>query len=57
MNIVFFSPIEVFPIDGGAPNRIFHLAKTISDMGENVYLILNSKNEGIRKIDNLKLKN
>lgn len=55
MNIVFFSPIEVLRIDGGAPNRIFHLAKTISDMGENVYLILNSKNEGIRKIDNLSI--
>lgn len=53
MNIAIFSHMEIFPIDGGAPNRIFHLAKAVSAMGENVYLILNSRNEYTKKIGNL----
>lgn len=54
MNIVFFSPIEVFPIDGGAPNRIFNLAKSIADRGENVYIIvLNSRTQGTVRLGNL----
>jgi len=55
VNIAIVSPVEIFPINSGAPNRIFNLAKTISDMGQNVYLIFNSKTVEAKKLDNLNL--
>ena len=55
LNIVFFSGIQIFPINCEGASRVFHLAKTISDMGENVYLITNSKNGGAKRIDNLNM--
>ena len=55
MNIVFYSHREVFPVDSGAPTRIYNLARTIADSGENVYLVVNSRTQGTQTIGNLKV--
>jgi len=55
MNIAILSPMEVLPIRGGAQTRIFNLAKTMSDMGENVYLVHNSKSKDVTRLGNLNI--
>ncbi len=55
MNIAIFSPIEVLPVRGGAQTRIFNIAKTMADMGENVYLVQNSKSRDLARLGNLNI--
>lgn len=55
MNIVFFSRMSVFPVDGGAPRRILGLARAVADSGENVSLVMNSPEEGSRRDGNLSI--
>ncbi len=45
----------MFPVDGGAPNRIYRLAKAAADSGDNVsvHLVFNDSTEGSRKVGNL----
>lgn len=55
MNIAILSNLEIFPLSGGAPNRIFNIARTLADMGQNVYLVSRSKSAGVTKLGNLNL--
>ena len=55
MNIAILSNLEIFPPSGGAPNRIFNIAKTLADMGQNVYLIFRTSSIKVTKLGNLNL--
>jgi len=55
VNIAILSNLEIFPLSGGAPNRIFNIAKTLADMGQNVYLISRTSSINVAKLGNLNL--